>query len=133
VPTETMNAPSGTAVVEARAVTPQQPSPQPAATPPAGAAKAAPRAKRKFGIALYHAWCKRCGICGEFCPTKALRNDELGAPLVMDEDKCVGCMQCMHRCPDFCVEVYEKTAPPAHTAGPQQQAEAGPSGSETWG
>jgi len=87
--------------------------PAPAARPAAaGAAKAAAKPRRRFGIALYHAWCKRCGICGEFCPTKAIVNDDLGAPMVVDESKCVGCMQCMHRCPDFCVEVYEKAAAP---------------------
>jgi 2-oxoglutarate ferredoxin oxidoreductase subunit delta len=78
-------------------------------TPPPAQKVRVPRSKRKFGISLYHAWCKRCSICGAFCPTEALINDELGTPLVVDEDKCNGCLQCMHRCPDFCVEVYEKT------------------------
>jgi 2-oxoglutarate ferredoxin oxidoreductase subunit delta len=81
-----------------------------------------PRSKRKFGISLYHAWCKRCSICGAFCPTEALINDELGTPLVVDEDKCNGCLQCMHRCPDFCVEVYEKT--PLDSANGTQQGQA---------
>jgi 2-oxoglutarate ferredoxin oxidoreductase subunit delta len=93
-----------------------QPNRVPDERPPEGDAPVAPapkvrvpRSKRKFGISLYHAWCKRCSICGSFCPTEALINDELGTPLVVDEDKCNGCLQCMHRCPDFCVEVYEKT------------------------
>ena len=73
-----------------------------------------PRAKRKWGISLYHAWCKKCGICGEFCPTDALVNDELGTPMIADEDKCTGCMQCVHRCPDFCVEVFEKVQRPTN-------------------
>jgi 2-oxoglutarate ferredoxin oxidoreductase subunit delta len=77
------------------------------------AARAAPEAqagaksKRKFGISLYKAWCKRCGICAEFCPSHALVSDEWGEPSVADEGKCSGCLQCMHRCPDFCVEVHE--------------------------
>lgn len=72
--------------------------------------------KRKYGLALYLAWCKRCAICGEFCPTGALVNDEVGTPSIADEDKCAGCMQCMYRCPDFCVEVFEKKAANAEGA-----------------
>ncbi len=88
----------------------------PVASPPAPKVRM-PRSQRKFGISLYHAWCKRCSICGAFCPTEALINDELGTPLVVDEEKCNGCLQCMHRCPDFCVEVYEKKPPPRPTNG----------------
>ena len=102
-------------------------------TPSAAPKARVPRSKRKFGISLYHAWCKRCSICGAFCPTEALINDELGTPLVVDEDKCNGCLQCMHRCPDFCVEVYEKTpliAPDGTNQGngrPPVEAERGAS------
>jgi 2-oxoglutarate ferredoxin oxidoreductase subunit delta len=85
-------------------------APRPASGSPASSVKPAARTRRKFSIALYHAWCKRCSICGEFCPTKAIVNDELGVPWVTDEDKCVGCMQCVFRCPDFCVEVFERPA-----------------------
>jgi 2-oxoglutarate ferredoxin oxidoreductase subunit delta len=98
----------------------RDPEPAPSSSPnpvtPAPALKL-PRAKRKYGISLYHAWCKKCSICGEFCPAEALINDEVGTPIVADEDKCNGCMQCVHRCPDFCVEVYERTAPPADGTG----------------
>ena len=78
------------------------------------------RKKRRFEISIYLAWCKRCGICGAFCPTKTLVNDELGQPVIADASKCIGCLQCMHRCPDFCVEVSEKeggTGSAAPTAG----------------
>jgi 2-oxoglutarate ferredoxin oxidoreductase subunit delta len=95
-------------------------SPAPAAK---SLAKPIPKSKRKFGIALYQAWCKRCGICGEFCPTGSIVNDELGMPSVADEDKCVGCMQCMQRCPDFCVEVHEKKAAPASGAAKSEPKE----------
>ena len=74
----------------------------------ASEAQAGAESKRKFGISLYKAWCKRCGICAEFCPNHALISDEWGEPFVADEGKCSGCLQCMHRCPDFCVEVYER-------------------------
>jgi 2-oxoglutarate ferredoxin oxidoreductase subunit delta len=86
----------------------EEPATEPAAAPTAPKVR---RAKRRWGISLYQAWCKKCSICGEFCPTEALINDELGTPVVADEDKCTGCMQCVHRCPDFCVEVFEKPLP----------------------
>jgi len=109
VPNETGNLPPATEQ-KAPAAPSTAPAPRPATAGAQSSAKPAPRSKRKFGISLYHAWCKRCSICGEFCPTKAIVNDELGVPKVTDEDKCVGCMQCVFRCPDFCVEVYEKPA-----------------------
>jgi 2-oxoglutarate ferredoxin oxidoreductase subunit delta len=102
---------------QAREATPESEAPAEVALPvsdgsPARSEAAATRAraKRSFTISLYLAWCKRCGICGAFCPTEALVNDPLGTPLVADEAKCNGCLQCMHRCPDFCVEVDEKSA-----------------------
>jgi 2-oxoglutarate ferredoxin oxidoreductase subunit delta len=104
-----------------------EPAAQESRAPASGSAtaKPAPRAKKKFGISLYRAWCKRCGICAEFCPTHALVNDEYSNPVVLDEDKCVGCMQCMHRCPDFCVEVYERPEPGAAPApAPSTQTQA---------
>jgi 2-oxoglutarate ferredoxin oxidoreductase subunit delta len=72
--------------------------------------KAPAKARRTFGISLYRAWCKHCGICAEFCPTHALQTDEWGNPFVADEARCAGCLQCMHRCPDFCIEVYERVS-----------------------
>ena len=99
----------------------------PAASAPqaAPATPKAPRAKRKYRISLYHAWCKKCGICGEFCPTEALINDEVGTPLVAEEDRCTGCMQCVHRCPDFCVEVYERAPDPEPEDAGGQDGQAG--------
>lgn len=128
MPNETANPATAAAAPAAPAAPTVTAAAPPQATAGAvGSAKAAPRSKRKFGIAFYHAWCKRCSICGEFCPTKAIVNDELGVPRVMDEDKCVGCMQCVFRCPDFCVEVYEKAAGQvsANSGSQKQAAKAG--------
>ncbi|MHB1413870.1 MAG: 4Fe-4S binding protein, partial [Chloroflexota bacterium] len=33
-------------------------------------------------VAVYAKWCKGCGICIEFCPTKALRMGKDGRPVV---------------------------------------------------
>jgi 2-oxoglutarate ferredoxin oxidoreductase subunit delta len=90
-------------------------------------AKTPAKAKRTFGISIYKAWCKRCGICAEFCPSHALICNEEGEPFVAGEEKCCGCLQCMHRCPDFCVEVYERVSV-GGDAGP-----AGPGGAERGG
>ncbi|MEK7270514.1 MAG: 4Fe-4S dicluster domain-containing protein [Planctomycetota bacterium] len=88
--------------------TPPVPSASPTLLAAVKESQGGPRPKRRFEISIYLAWCKRCGICGAFCPTKALVNDALGQPSVANESKCIGCLQCMHRCPDFCVEVSEK-------------------------
>jgi 2-oxoglutarate ferredoxin oxidoreductase subunit delta len=89
------------------------PSPVVVNTPVAAPVKAKPaaKAKKRHHISIFPAWCKQCGICGAFCGTKAIVNDESGAPIVADEQKCVGCMQCVFRCPDFCIEVSETGAP----------------------
>ncbi|MBN1256250.1 MAG: 4Fe-4S binding protein [Planctomycetes bacterium] len=62
---------------------------------------------RDFKINIYRAWCKNCGICTAFCPTKAIVSDETGRPEIADASKCIGCFQCFQRCPDFCIAVFE--------------------------
>ncbi len=45
-------------------------------------------------------WCKGCGICVEFCPTKVLeiKNEVVS---IIDIDKCIKCGLCELRCPDY--------------------------------
>ena len=38
-------------------------------------------------VTFYRAWCKRCGICTAFCPTKALELDEWGLSLCGEAGK----------------------------------------------
>lgn len=47
-------------------------------------------------------WCKGCGICVEFCPTKILKieNDKV---YIIDVDKCTRCGLCELRCPDYAI------------------------------
>ncbi len=49
-------------------------------------------------------WCKGCGICTAFCPTKAivLKGEKV---TVEDIDKCTQCGLCELRCPDFAIHV----------------------------
>jgi 2-oxoglutarate ferredoxin oxidoreductase subunit delta len=51
-------------------------------------------------------WCKGCGICVTFCPTKILelKSDKI---CVTDEDKCIYCGQCELRCPDYAIYLEE--------------------------
>lgn len=52
-------------------------------------------------------FCKGCEICVELCPVDALEMKDFKAA-VKDLDKCIACMQCELRCPDFAIEVYKK-------------------------
>jgi len=53
-------------------------------------------------IKIEHSLCKRCGICVEICPKKALA---LNGELKVDEEKCASCGLCELYCPDFALEV----------------------------
>ena len=62
-----------------------------------------PKAER---IEINTKWCKGCEICVELCPTDALQMKDFKCA-VKDLDKCIACMQCELRCPDFAIEVYK--------------------------
>lgn len=56
-------------------------------------------------------FCKGCGFCVHFCPTKVLAmSNELGpkgyfVAVVKDPDKCTACRLCELTCPDFAISV----------------------------
>jgi 2-oxoglutarate ferredoxin oxidoreductase subunit delta len=56
-------------------------------------------------VHVFEAWCKKCGICVAFCPTKALTSDEEGYPALTYPQKCTQCGMCELRCPDFAIAV----------------------------
>jgi len=58
-----------------------------------------------YRIEIYEAWCKRCGICVEFCPEDVLAMDSDRRPQVIRPEKCTGCGWCEIRCPDFAISV----------------------------
>jgi len=64
--------------------------------------------KKHFHVKIDYSWCKGRGICIHFCPVKAYKPNLLGKPEVPDPDKCIGCKQCVIRCPDFAIEVYPR-------------------------
>lgn len=52
-------------------------------------------------------WCKGCGICTAFCPSKAivLKDEKV---TIADIEKCTECGLCELRCPDFAIHVRRK-------------------------
>lgn len=49
-------------------------------------------------------WCKRCLICVQICPTKAL---ELKEDTIKETEGCIRCRMCERFCPDLAIEVRE--------------------------
>ncbi len=58
---------------------------------------------KKSPVFIYYEWCKKCGICVAFCPTKCLGRKADGAPFVEFPEKCVHCETCDRLCPDFAI------------------------------
>lgn len=58
-------------------------------------------------ITINKKWCKKCGICVEFCPKKVFSKDEEGSPVAAHPENCVGCRICEKRCPDFAIKVED--------------------------
>jgi len=58
-------------------------------------------------LVIKPAWCKGCGICVAFCPTKTLtlENDKVK---VTDISKCIQCGMCELRCPDYAIYLGRK-------------------------
>ena len=54
-------------------------------------------------IVVYQDWCKACGICIEFCPTRVLERGKGGYPIVAHPEKCISCDLCELLCPDFAI------------------------------
>jgi len=71
--------------------------------------KAKKARKKKFDIQIIDSLCKRCGICVAFCPGKVLSATESGEIRIVSPDSCTGCQLCELRCPDFAIDVTERT------------------------
>ena len=61
----------------------------------------------KYEVNIAERFCKRCGICVEFCPKKVLEiiNQEL---VIKNGEACIGCGLCELMCPDFAIEIRER-------------------------
>jgi 2-oxoglutarate ferredoxin oxidoreductase subunit delta len=61
--------------------------------------------KPRARVIIKYEWCKKCGICVAFCPTKVFTNDDFGAPIISSPEKCGNCGLCVLRCPDFSIKL----------------------------
>ncbi|MGA6927207.1 MAG: ferredoxin family protein [Desulfosarcina sp.] len=50
-------------------------------------------------------WCKGCGICVAFCPTRVLELDDQEKAVAVRLEDCIACRMCEWRCPDLAIEV----------------------------
>ena len=53
--------------------------------------------------------CKRCGICGHFCPVQVIGTCDGSMPYLVDPVACTSCGLCQDMCPDWAVSL-EPTA-----------------------
>jgi 2-oxoglutarate ferredoxin oxidoreductase subunit delta len=58
-------------------------------------------------IDIIESWCKGCGICVNFCPTKVLELNPMGKAVAQRLDDCTGCELCARLCPDLAITVLE--------------------------
>jgi len=79
-------------------------------TPQAKAAKENSKPKRRLPrgrVTIFPNWCKGCGLCVEFCPTKVLEQGEDGKVTIAHPEKCTACQWCELHCPDFAIFVVK--------------------------
>ncbi|EKD37470.1 MAG: hypothetical protein ACD_75C01116G0002 [uncultured bacterium] len=61
--------------------------------------------KKLLEIMINRDWCKGCGICVQFCPTKVLELDGREKVVAVRPEDCICCKMCELRCPDLAIEV----------------------------
>ena len=65
--------------------------------------------KEKPFIWVNKRWCKRCGMCKEFCPKEVFELDKEGYPYPKHIEHCVRCGLCTIQCPDYAIVDDEET------------------------
>jgi len=64
-------------------------------------------------VEIFNSWCKGCGICVAFCPTKTLAlSPATGKCIIVLAEACSKCGLCELRCPDFAITVILNGARP---------------------
>jgi len=63
--------------------------------------------KRQGHVTIFPIWCKGCGLCVEFCPTKVFEEKEDGRVVAAHPERCTACRWCELHCPDFAIFVTE--------------------------
>jgi 2-oxoglutarate ferredoxin oxidoreductase subunit delta len=79
--------------------------------------------KGKNKVTIYPDWCKGCGICVAFCPSKVLGLSLEGKAVVEREEDCIRCGFCELHCPDFAIVVRDKEL--VKTTEPAEAEDAG--------
>ncbi len=77
--------------------------------------------KGKTKIVIYPDWCKGCGLCAAFCPSKVFQISPLGKAEVVNEPECINCGFCELHCPDFAIVVMPKDSESQNNSTAQQQ------------
>ena len=62
----------------------------------------------KVVITIYPDWCKKCGICAEFCPKDVYEFEEGKMPVIAHPEKCIACELCVYMCPELAITVEKK-------------------------
>ena len=62
---------------------------------------------RNAKVTIEEKWCKRCGICVEFCPEHVYERGDIGRPIPAHLEKCKICRMCEIYCPDFAITVED--------------------------
>ncbi len=65
------------------------------------------KTRRRGRVTIFPNWCKGCGLCVEFCPTKVLEQSDDGRVTVAHPEKCTACRWCELHCPDMAIFVTE--------------------------
>jgi len=86
----------------------------------------------RFGVPLQ---CRQCedAPCIEVCPTNAIHRDDEAQPVLIEDDKCIGCKLCLLTCPfgvitlersgkavvkcDMCIQRAQRGEQPACVVG----------------
>ena len=63
--------------------------------------------KKKRQIKIYGQWCKKCGICVDFCQKQVFTQGTLNEPIISAPEVCTGCRLCELWCPEFAITVTE--------------------------
>jgi 2-oxoglutarate ferredoxin oxidoreductase subunit delta len=56
-------------------------------------------------LSINRQWCKGCGICVAFCPTRVLEMDAGDKVVAVRIEDCTACGRCALRCPDLAITV----------------------------
>ena len=65
--------------------------------------------KAELKFSLDKKLCKSCGICYALCPKGVLAADEDDRPTAVNPEKCIFCMLCEMRCPDYAIRIGRKS------------------------